>query len=130
MCRRTRHEIAAWLGVAALLCQILLPFAVAQRAGFGRSAQAAHEEHHHHDPGLANSLGSDGASRHSHLGGTPSARVRVDLGYLTPFAILNPPEVPPVALRWVEFVPDRMAPAPSGADSFTRPLPRAPPPLA
>jgi hypothetical protein len=130
MCRPIRHEIAAWLGVAALFCQLLLPFGVLQRTGPGWSEEAAHHEHHHHDPGLLNALGPDGAFRHSHLGDTPAPRVRVDLGYLTPFTVLDPPQSLAVALRWVEFVADRMAPAPSGADSFSRPLPRAPPPPA
>jgi hypothetical protein len=131
MCGRTRRGIGAWLGVAALLCQILLPFGLAQLAdatGSGFSRQAAHHEHHHHhDPNLVNSLGPDWASGHSHAGDTPSTRVRLELGYLTPFAVFDPPAAPAVGVRWAAFVPDRMAPAPAGADSFTRPLPRAPP---
>jgi hypothetical protein len=129
MCRRIRRGIGTWLGVAALLCQILLPLALAQpvhSTDFELSAQASHHGHHH-DPDLANSLGPDWASGHSHAGDTPSSRVRLDLAPLTPFAVFDPPEAPALALRWVEFVPDSMAPAPSGADSFTRPLPRAPP---
>jgi len=126
---RFRRDIGTWLGVAALFCQILLPFGVAQlvdATDCGSLAPAANTEHYH-DPSLANVLGPDWASRHSHAGDTSSGRVRLDLASLTPFAILNPPAAPAVALRWVEFVPDRMAPAPAGADSFTRPLPRAPP---
>jgi len=129
LCRRIRRGIATWLGVVALLCQILLPIGVAKLAdatGLGSSAQTASEEHYH-DPGLANALGADWISGHSHAGGTSSDRVRLDLAYLTPFAVLDPPAVPAATLRWVEFVPDRMAPAPAGADSFSRPLPRAPP---
>jgi len=129
MVRRFRREIGTWLGVAALLCQILLPFGVARLAdatGGSASTPAASEEHYH-DPGLANALGPGWISGHSHAGDTSSGRVRLDLAYLTPFAVLNPPEAPVAALRWVEFVPDRMAPAPSAADSFSRPLPRAPP---
>lgn len=129
MCRRIRRGIAIWLGVAALVCQILLPFAVAQLADtprLGLSERAAHTEHHH-DPGLANSLGPDWASGHSHAGDTTTGRVRLDLGYLTPFAVIDQPARPAVRVHWAAFVADRMAPAPSGADSFTRPLPRAPP---
>jgi hypothetical protein len=130
MCRDTRRGFGALLGVAALLCQILLPFSLAQLAdatGIGLAGQAAHHEHHHHDPNLANSLGPDWASGHSHAGDTPSRPVRLDLGYLTPFAVSDPPEAPAVAVRWVAFVPGGMAPAPAAADSFIRPLPRAPP---
>jgi hypothetical protein len=129
MCRRIRCGIGTWLGIAALLCQMLLPLGLAQlaeAAGADWLAQAAHHEHHH-DPGLANSLGLDWASEHSHAGDAPSGRVRLDLGYLTPFTVIDPPAGPATVLRWVAFVPDRMAPSPSGADSFTRPLPRAPP---
>ena len=129
MCRRIRRGIATWLGVVALLSQILLPFAVARLAdtpGLGLSQRAAHTEHHH-DPRLANSHGPDWAAGHSHAGDTPTGRVRFDLGYLTPFAITDPPAGPAIRVHWVAFVADRMAPAPAGADSFTRPLPRAPP---
>ncbi len=129
MGRRIRRGIGTWLGVAALLCQILLPFGLARladAADFGRPAPAAHNEHRH-DPGLANSLGPDWASGHSHAGDTPSGRVRLDLAYLTPHIVMDPPAGPAVVLHWVAFVPDRMAPAPSGADSFSHPLPRAPP---
>jgi hypothetical protein len=132
MYSRIRRGIGIWLGVAALLCQILLPFGLAQLAdttGAGLAVQATNSEHYH-DPGLANALGSDWISRHSHAGDTSSSRVRLDLVSLTSFAVLDPPQAPAVALRWVAFVPDGMAPAPSGADSFTRPLPRAPPPAA
>lgn len=129
MFRRFRRDIGTWLGVAALLCQILLPIGVARLAdatGGGSLAPAANTEHYH-DPGLATALGTGWISGHSHAGDTSYGRVRVDLAYLTPFAAMNPPEAPVVALHWVAFVPDRMAPAPSGADSFSRPLPRAPP---
>src|SRR5712691_3534937 len=129
MCRRMRRGIATWLGVAALLCQILLPFGLARladAAGLGLSTQAAHTGHHH-DPDLANSLGPGWAAGHSHAGDTPSGRVRLDLAYLTPAIVMDPPAGPAVVLHWVAFVPDRMAPAPSGADSFSHPLPRAPP---
>ena len=125
---RLRSSIGTWLGAAALLCQILLPFGVAQLADAtdcGSSAGAARHEHYH-DPNLANALGPDWMSGHSHAGDTSFPRVRLDLAYLTPFVVVYAPEAP-AALRWVEFVPDRMAPAPSGADGFSRPLPRAPP---
>ena len=126
---RLRRGVGTWLGVAALLCQILLPFGVARLAETtdpGSTGQAAHHEHYH-DPGLADSLGPDLASRHSHAGDTPAFRVRLHLADLTPFTDLHRPESPAVALRWVPFVAEWIAPAPSGADSFTHPLPRAPP---
>src|SRR6266567_8772540 len=129
MYRGIRRGIATWLGVAALLCQILLPFGVAQLAdaiGPGGLAQTT-QNAHHHDPALANSLGPDWVSGHSHAGDTPFGRVRVDLAYLTPFTVMDPPAAPAAVVHWVAFVADRMASAPSGADSFTRPLPRAPP---
>ena len=124
-----RRGIGIGLGVVALLCQILLPLGVARLAdatGRFSLAPATHTEHHH-DPRLANALGPDWMSGHSHAGDKSSGRIRVDLAYLTPLAVVNPPEAPAMTLRWVEFVPDRMAPSPSGADSFFRPLPRAPP---
>jgi|SRR5579864_8394115 hypothetical protein len=129
MCYRIRRGIGIWLGVAALLCQVFLPFGLSRLADKTCPwllVQAAHHEHHH-DPDLANSLGSDWISGHSHAGEKSSSRVRLDLASLTPFAVFDPPEAPAVAVRWVAFLPDRMAPAPSGADSFSRPLPRAPP---
>jgi len=129
MRRGTQLGIATWLGVAALLCQILLPFGVAQLADATRPGglvPATHSEHQH-DPGLANSLGPDWASGHSHAGDTPSGRVRLDLAYLTPFTVMDPPAAPVVVVHWIALVADRMAPAPASAESFTRPLPRAPP---
>src|SRR5882762_4955855 len=109
MCRGIRRGIGTWLGVAALFCQILLPFGLAglaDPAGPGRLAQAAQSEHHH-DPGLANSLGLDWAAGHSHAGDTPAGRVRLDLGYLTPCTVIDPPAGPAVRLHWVAFVADR-----------------------
>jgi hypothetical protein len=99
---------------------------MAATADPGLAAHATHTEHYH-DPDLANALGSDWASGHSHAGDTPSGRVRLDLAYLTPFAVMDPPAGSAAVVDWVAFVADRMAPAPTGADSFSRPLPRAPP---
>jgi len=129
MCRRIRRRIGTWLGVAALLCQILLPFGVAQLADatVPDALAPATQSEHYHDPGLANSLGPDWISGHSHAGDMPAGRVRLDLAYLTPFTVVDPPAAPAVVVRWVAFVPDRMIPAPPGAESFIRPLPRAPP---
>jgi hypothetical protein len=129
MFRRFRRGVGTWLGVAALLCQILLPFGVAQLAlatDLGTSALAARSAHHH-DPNLANSLGPGWFSGHSHAGDTTSQRVRLDLASLTPFTVLDPPAGPAASLHWAAFVAERMALAPLGADSFIRPLPRAPP---
>ncbi len=57
MCRRIRRRIGTWLGVAALLCQILLPFGVAQLADatVPDALAPATQSEHYHDPGLANS---------------------------------------------------------------------------
>jgi hypothetical protein len=126
---RIWRRLAAWIGVAALVCQVFLPLGLARladAAGCGALAQAAQSEHYH-DPSLANALGPDWIAGHSHAGGAPSSRVRFDLGHLTPFAVISPPEAPVVLLHWVPFVADRMAPAPAASDGFTRPLPRAPP---
>ncbi len=129
MYRGIRRGIATWLGVAALLCQILLAFGVAQLADptVPEALAPATQSEHYHDPGLANSLGLDWISGHSHAGDMPAGRVRLDLACLTPFTVVDPPAAPAVVVRWVAFVPDRMIPAPAGAESFTRPLPRAPP---
>jgi hypothetical protein len=132
MARRIRHVVATWAAVAALLCQILLPFGVVQLAGavaVGASAQRAPAAHYH-DPGLAKSLGCDWLLGHSHAGDPPAGRVRFDCGYLTPFAAINPPTEPAVLVRWAAFAADRAAPASPAANSFSRPLPRAPPPAA
>src|SRR6266852_2633934 len=102
MCRRIRRRIGTWFGVAALLCQILLPFGVAQladAAGSGVLARAPQSEHYH-DPGLAHSLGPDWISGHSHAGDMPSGRVRLDLAYLTPFTVIDPPVAPAVVVHW------------------------------
>jgi hypothetical protein len=129
MSPRNWRRIAAWVGVAALLCQVFLPLGLARLADAadrGVLAQAAQNDHYH-DPGLANALGPDGIATHSHAGDTPSSRVRFDLGHLTPFAVVSPPEAPAVVLPWITVAADRMAPAPTQSDGFTRPLPRAPP---
>jgi len=99
---------------------------LADAASCGVLAQASQDEHYH-DPSLANSLGSDWAVEHSHLGDTPSSRIRFDLAYLTPFAVVSPPEAPAVLVHWVAFLAERMLPAPAASDGFIRPLPRAPP---
>ncbi len=120
------RRIATWVGVAALLCQVFVPLGLARLAdatGLGLSAPSEH----YHDPSLANSLGPDWISGHSHAGDTPSSRIRLDLAYLTPFTVIGPPVSPAVLLHWVAFVADGMAPTPSATDSFSRPLPRAPP---
>lgn len=130
MSPRVWRRVAAWVGVAALLCPVFLPLGVARladAAGCGVLALAAQNDEHYHDPSLANSLGPDWAAEHSHLGDTPSSRIRFDLAYLTPFAVISPPEAPAVLTRWAAFLADRMPPAPAAGDGFTRPLPRAPP---
>jgi hypothetical protein len=126
MYRRIRRAIGTWLGLAALLCQVCLPFGLARLADEGGLGLSAHNEHYH-DPGLANALGRDWTSRHSHAGDTPSSRVRLDLAYLTPFTVMDPPALPEVRSHGLAFVANWMAPAPSAADAFSRPPPRAPP---
>src|ERR1041385_7429872 len=125
---RVWRRFAAWIGVAALLCQVFLPLGLARLADpveRGVLARAAQNDHSP-DPGLANALGADRIAGPSHAGDTPSSRVRFDLGHLTPFAVITPPVAPAVALHWVAFVADPVTTAPAGSDGFTRPLPRAP----
>lgn len=121
-----RRKIAAWVAVAALLFQVFLPYGLAAAPGAGRPETLLGADHHHHDPGLANSYGRNGASRHSHTGGS-SSRPRIDIANAPPFTVIDAPALPAVALHWAAFVPDWITPAPSGADGFSRPLPRAPP---
>jgi hypothetical protein len=123
---RIRRGIATWAAVAALLLPIFLPYGLAagQAAGW---PQALLETDHHHDPGLANSYGRDWIPRHQHTGGSSFCRLRIGLANAPPFTVVDAPALPAMALHWVAFVADRMAPAPSAADAFSRPLPRAPP---
>ena len=132
MRQRFRRRVATWAGVAALLCQILLPFGVAQFVGptdGGGSLQAVSSAHYH-DPRLVNVLGCDWRLGHSHAGDPPSGRVNVDHGCLTPFVAVNPPAEPMVLVRWLAYAADRTAPVHLAAVGFSRPLPRAPPPAA
>ena len=122
---RIQREVAAWAAVAALLFQVFLLYGLAAGPGAG-CPEALHEADHHHDPGLANSYGRDWAPRHHHTGGSSSCRLRVDLVNAPPFAVVDAPALPPVALHWAAFVADWMASAPS-TDGFSRPHPRAPP---
>ena len=115
------------MAVAALLYQALLSFALAAGPGVADPRALLEAGYHYHDPGLANSRGRDGTSRHSHTEGSPSCQSRLDLAYATPFAVIDPPALPAVALHWVACVGAWMAPAPSAAEAFSRPLPRAPP---
>lgn len=124
--RRIGRGIATWMAVAALLFQVLLPFAIAAALG-ADCPGAALEAGHHHDPGMANSHGRDGLSRHSHTGGSTTCHLRLDVAYASPFAVINPSASPALALHWIAFVGDWIASAPSGAAAFSRPLPRAPP---
>ena len=124
---RTRRAVATWTAVAALLFQVLLPFALAAGEGVRGTAAPLEAALHHHAPGLETSLGGGWSSRHSHTGSSPADLLRVDLAYATPFTVVNPPALPPVAWCWVAFVADWMASAPAAVDAFSRPLPRAPP---
>src|SRR5579863_2333772 len=112
------RRVAAWVGVAALFCQVLLPLGLARladAAGCGVLTQAAQDEHYH-DPSLANALGPDWVLGHSHAGDTPSRRIRFDLAYLTPFAVISPPEALAAPVYWVAFLADWMPPAPTTSD--------------
>jgi hypothetical protein len=124
---RIRREIATWLAVAALLFQVFLPFGLAADPGVGDPGAFEERDHHYHDPGLANSYGRDWAFRHSHTGGSRACPLRLDLASAPPFMVIDPPALPAVALRWAAFAAVWMASAPSAADAFSRPLPRAPP---
>jgi hypothetical protein len=124
---RIRRAVATWVAVAALLFQVFLPFGLAAGPGVDGPGTLLEADHHYHDPGLANAYGRDWASRHSHTGGGPSCRLRLDLAYAPPFTAINPPALPAAALHWVAFVADWMASAPSADEAFSRPLPRAPP---
>jgi hypothetical protein len=123
---RIGREIATWAAVAALLFQVFLPYGLAAGPGVGCPEALLGADHHHHDPGLANTYGRDWASRHSHTGGSSFCRLRIDLATASPFAVIDAPALPAMAMHWVAVITDWMAPPPS-ADFFPRPLPRAPP---
>jgi hypothetical protein len=122
-----RRRVASWVAVAALICQVVLPFELAAEPGVDGSAASLEATRHYHDPGLANSLGPDWASRHSHTGGNCLCRIRLDLAYIPLFAVIEPPASPAINLSWVVIDAEWIAAAPPAADSFSRPLPRAPP---
>jgi hypothetical protein len=122
-----RRRIASWVAVAALICQVVLPFELAAEAGVDGSAVSLEANQHYHDPSLANSLGADWASRHSHTGGSCLCRIWLDLAYIPPLTVVDPPASPAVNLSWVVVDTEWTAPAPPAAESFSRPLPRAPP---
>ena len=126
MSYRIRRGIATWAAVATLLFLAILPYGLAAAPGAG-CPEALLETDHRHDPGLANSYGRDWAPRHNHTGGSSSCRLRIDLAAAPPFTVVDAPALPAMALHWVAFDADWMAPAPSAADAFSRPLPRAPP---
>src|SRR5216683_1189738 len=113
---RIRRELAAWAAVATLLVQVFLPYGLAAGPGVGAPGTLL-EADHHHDPGLANSYGRDRAPRHHHTGGSSSCRLWIDLANAPPFTVVDPPALPAVALHWVPFVADWIAPAPSAADA-------------
>lgn len=125
---RMGRGVATWLAVAALLFQVFLPFGFAAGPGVDAPGALSEPDYHYHDSGLANSYGRDWAFRHSHTGGSLPCPLRFDLACAPPFTILDPPAAPAVALHWVAFATVWMASAPSVAEAFSRPLPRAPPP--
>jgi hypothetical protein len=126
---RVRRGIATWVGVVALLCQVFLPFGhnpVAELLGIDCPGLVEAAPDHHHDADdLANPSGREQPLRHSHHEHQRSCPVCLDLQYATPLTGVDPPALPAVALHWVAFVADWMAP--SAADVFSRPLPRGPP---
>jgi hypothetical protein len=123
---RVGRGVATWIAVGALLLQVLLPFAIA--AGPGADCPVpVPEAGHDHDPGMANSHGRDGLLRHSHTGGSTACHLRLAAAYVPPFAAINPPASPALALYWITLAADWTASAPVVDETFSRPLPRAPP---
>jgi hypothetical protein len=131
MGHRIRRRVATWVGVTALFCQVLLPFGhnpLAELLGIDCPGLLEATAHHHPAADeLANGSGPQQPLRpadHEHQRSCP---VCLDLQYATPLIAVDPPALPAVALHWVAFAADWVAPAPSTADTFSRPLPRAPP---
>jgi hypothetical protein len=127
---RIRRTVATWVGVAALICQVFLPFGhnpVAELLGL--DCPGLVEATHHHDADdFANLAGREQPLRHSHHHEHQrSCPVCLDLQFAAPLFVVDPPALPAVGFHWVAFVADWMAPAPTAAESFSRPLPRAPP---
>ena len=128
---RIRRGAATWAAVVALLCQVFLPFGhnpVAELLGIDCPGLVEATAHHHPDADdLAGPSGREQPLRHSNHQHQRSCAVCLDLQYATPLIVVDAPALPAMALHWVTFVADWMAPAPSAADAFSRPLPRAPP---
>jgi hypothetical protein len=128
---RIRREVATWAALAALICQVLLPFGhnpVAELLGINCPGLVEATHHHQADADdLANLAGRGQPlpnSDHQHQRSCP---VCLDLQFATPLSVVDPPAQPALAWHWVAFAADWIAPAPSAAEAFSRPLPRAPP---
>jgi hypothetical protein len=128
---RIRRRVATWVGVAALFCQVFLPFGhnpLAELLGIECPGLVEATAHRHPTADdLAGGSDRQQPLRHSDHEHQRSCPVCLDLQYATPLITVDPPALPAVALHWVAFAVDWMAPAPSAADAFSHPLPRAPP---
>jgi hypothetical protein len=131
MSYRIRRGVAIWVGAVALICQVFLPFGhnpVAALLGIDCPGLVEVIPDHHHDAAnFADRSGGQPPLRHPHHEQQRSCPVCLDLQFVASLIVADPPVLPAAALQWVAFRPDWMAPAPSGADAFSRPLPRAPP---
>jgi len=126
---RIRRGVVTWVGAVALICQVFLPFGhnpVAELLGIDCPGLVAAIPDRHHDADRFTD-GSGGPQPHPHHQQQRSRLVSLDPQFAAPLFIVDPPALPAVPLCWVAFRADWMAPAPSAADNFSRPLPRAPP---
>jgi hypothetical protein len=128
---RIRRAGATWAGIVALLCQVFLPFGhnpVAELLGIDCPGLVEALPDHHHDADrFAGGSGGPQPLRHPHHEHPRSCPVCLDLQLATPLIGVDPPALPALPMQWVAFGTDWIAPAPSAADVFARPLPRAPP---
>jgi hypothetical protein len=128
---RIRRGAATWAAFAALICQIFLPFGhnpVAALIGIDCPGLVEAASHRHADADtLADRSGREQPARPADHDHQHSCPVCLDLQYAPPLSVVDAPALPTVALHWVSFVVDWVAPAPSAAEAFSRPLPRAPP---
>src|ERR1043166_5756285 len=128
---RIRRAVATWLGVVALICQVFLPFGhnpVAELLGIDCPGLVEATNDHHHDADqFADRSSGQEPLRHSHHEHQRSCPVCVDLQFAAPLIVVEPPALPMLALHWLAFRADWIAAAPSAAEAFSRPLPRAPP---
>jgi hypothetical protein len=128
---RIRRAVASWVGAIALICQVFLPFGhnpVAELLGIDCPGlvEAALDRHHDADQ-FADRSGGQQPLRHPHHEHQRSCPICLDLQFAAPLIVVDPPALPVIALHWVAFRADWIAAAPSAAETFSHPLPRAPP---